>query len=280
MNTSKGRNAHTPISTLSGEPSSFRTVFGSRQAMSAPAVTTREQRNPVTASSNALLSNRLLAALPADEFERLLPHVEPVNLSVGEDLYRFERGIDFAYFPETAVVTHLYLMADGNTTESALIGREGVAGLSALFNARQPCYLTRVLVAGSALRIRMDLLKQEFGRGGELQRVLLAYAGLRMSQLSQRAACSGCHTVKERLCCWLLMVHDRVGEDRLPLTHERIATHLGVRRAGITETAIELRDRGLIVYTRGLVRILDRTRLEAAACECYKLLGQPAARAI
>jgi CRP-like cAMP-binding protein len=280
MDASKSRNAHTQISTLGKEPGGFRNVFGSRQTMSGPASTTREQRSLETASSNTLLSNRLLASLPPNEFERLLPHVEPVNLSTGEDLYRFEGGINFAYFPETAVVAHLYLMADGNTTESALIGREGVAGLSALFNARQPNYLTRVLVAGSAMRIRMDVLKQEFGCGGALQRVLLAYAGLRMAQVSQRAACSGSHTVRERLCCWLLMVHDRVGEDRLPLTHERIATHLGVRRAGITETAIELRDRGLIVYTRGLVRILDRPRLEAAACECYKLLGRPVARAI
>jgi CRP-like cAMP-binding protein len=280
MDASKSRNARTPFSTLSEEPGGFRTVFDSRQTMSAAAGSTPEQRNLETASSNALLSNRLLAALPPEEFERLLPHVEPANLSAGEDLYRFEGGVDFAYFPETAVVAHLYVMADGNTTESALIGREGFAGLSAIFNARQPCYLTRVLVAGSAMRIRIDVLKQEFGCGGALQLVLLAYAGARMSQVSQRAACSGSHTVRERLCCWLLMVHDRVGEERLPLTHERIAAHLGVRRAGITETAIELRDRGMIGYARGLVRILDRPRLEAAACECYQLLGRPIARAV
>ena len=109
--------------------------------------------------------------------------------------------------------------------------------------------------------------------------MLLAYAGARMAQLSRRAACSGSHKVRERLCCWLLMLHDRVGEDRLALTHELISTHLGARRAGVTEIAIGLRDRGIVGYRRGLVSILDRARLEAAACECYQSLCQPAARA-
>lgn len=280
MDASNSRNTRVPIRTNSGEHGGVRTVFDSRQAMSISAGTTPKRRTFETALSNALLSNQLLAALPREAFERLLPHLEPVPLSAGEDLYRFEGGVDFAYFPETAVVSHLYVMADGNTTESALIGREGFAGLSALFNARQPCYSTRVLVAGNALRIRIDVLKEEFGLGDELQRMLLAYAGARMAQLSQRAVCSGSHTVRERLCCWLLMLHDRVGEDQLPLTHELISTHLGARRAGITEIAIGLRDRGIVSYHRGLVRILDRARLEAAACECYQSLGRPAARTV
>lgn len=280
MDASNSRNTRVPIRTNSGEHGSVRNVLNSRQAMSIPAGTTPERRTLETASSNALLSNQLLAALPREAFERLLLHLEPVILSAGEDLYRFEGGVDFAYFPETAVVSHLYVMADGNTTESALIGREGFTGLSALFNARQPCYSARVLVAGNALRIRIDVLMEEFARGDELQRMLLAYAGARMAQLSRRAVCSSSHTVRERLCCWLLMLHDRVGEDRMPLTHELISTHLGARRAGITEIAIGLRDRGIVGYRRGLVRILDRARLEAAACECYQSLGRPAARAV
>lgn len=279
MDASNSRNTRVPIRTNGGEHGGVRAVFDSRQALSIPAGTTPERRTFEMTSSNALLSNRLLAALPREAFERLLPHMEPVNLPAGEDLYRFEGGVDFAYFPKTAIVTHLYVMADGNTTESALIGREGFAGLSALFNARPPCYSTRVLVAGNALRIGIDFLKQEFGRGGALQRVLLAYAGARMAQLSQRTVCSGRHTVRERLCSWLLMLHDRVDEDRLPLTHELISTHLGARRAGVTEIAIGLREAGCIGYTRGLVHIVDRARLEAAACECYHSLGQHAARA-
>jgi CRP-like cAMP-binding protein len=280
MDTYEGSNGRTLNDILRRERGGVEAAFGSRHSADAAGRVTLCPKVVEAISVNALLSNRLLSALPQGDFERLLPHLEPVNLSAGEDLYRFEGGVDFAYFPETAVVTHLYIMADGDTTESALVGREGFAGLSALFNARQPCYWTRVLVAGSALRIRIDVLKEEFGRGGALQPALLAYAGARMAQLSQRAVCGGSHTVRERLCCWLLMLHDRVGEDRLPLTHELIATHLGARRAGVTEIAIGLREAGCIGYARGLVRILDRARLEAAACECYQSLGRPAARAV
>ena len=241
---------------------------------------TLERKSVEATSLNTLLANKLLAAMPKEDFERLLPHFEPVALAAGEDLYQFERGIHFAYFPESAVVSQLHVLADGNTTEAAMIGSEGLVGLSGLFNARQPNYWTRVLVAGSALKIRMDILLQEFGRGGALQRALLAYAGLRLAQLSQRAVCAGRHKLEERLCCWLLMLHDRAGEDRLQLTHDLIASHLGMRRAGITDSAIVLRDAGMISYSRGVVRILDRQGLEAVACECYGLLGQQTARVL
>lgn len=254
------------------------TTFGARQVSGAARRTTPERQNIGVASLNALLANKLLAALPGDEFERLLPHLEPVALVAGEDLYQIEGGIHSAYFPETAVASQLHVLGDGNTTEAAMVGREGMAGLAAVFDAPQPAYWTRVLVAGSALRVRMDILKQEFERGRALQRVLLAYAGARMAQLSQRAVCSGRHRVEERLCCWLLMLHDRAGDEQLQLTHDLIATHLGVRRAGITGIAISLRDRDVISYSRGQVRVLDRPRLEAAACECYQMMGQPAGR--
>jgi CRP-like cAMP-binding protein len=253
-------------------------ALDARQATSAETRPAPGRRNIDAISLNALLANKLLAALPGDSFERLLPHLEPAALGAGEDLYRFDRGISYAYFPESAVISQLHVLEDGNMAEAAMIGREGLVGLSALFNAGQPTYWTRVLIAGSALRIRIDILKQEFGRGGALQRTLLAYTGARIRQLSQRAVCSGRHKVGERLCCWLLMLHDRAGEDQLQLTHEVIASHLGVRRAGITEIANALRDRGIIAYNRGLIRIIDRRQLEAAVCECYQMLGRPAAR--
>lgn len=255
-------------------------AFGARQLMNATPGATLERSNVEAASLNALLANKILAALPKEDFERLLPHFKPVAPASGEDLYQFERGIHFAYFPESAVISQLHVLADGNTTEAAMIGSEGLVGLSALFNARQPNYWTRVIVAGSALRIRMDILLDEFGRGGALQRALLAYAGLRLAQLSQRAVCAGRHRLEERLCCWLLMLHDRAGEDQLQVTHEMMAGHLGVRRAGITDNASVLRDRDFISYCRGVVRILDRQGLEAAACECYQMLGQPTARVL
>jgi CRP-like cAMP-binding protein len=221
---------------------------------------------------NRFLANELLAALPSEDFARLLPELEPVTLEAGQDLYRMDEGVPFAYFPEAAVVSHLYVLADGNTTEAAMVGREGLLGLSAVFNAEQPCYWTRVLVGGSALRIDAAALRQEFRRGGAMQRLVLSYASSRMAQLSQRAVCNGRHTVEERLCCWLLMVNDRAGEGRLELTHEQIAGHLGTRRAGITTTAAALRDAGTISYSRGALSVTDRAALESSACECYRVL--------
>ncbi|HUQ33571.1 MAG TPA: Crp/Fnr family transcriptional regulator [Pyrinomonadaceae bacterium] len=252
--------------------------FGARQVMRAERRTAAERKNTESASLNALLANEILSGLPTEEFERLLPHLEPVTLVAGEDLYQFEGGVTYAYFPESVVISQLHILGDGNTTEAAMVGREGLVGLSAVFNAPQPAYWTRVLVAGNALRIRVDILKQEFGRGLTLQRKLLAYTAARMAQLSMRAVCTGSHKVDERLCCWLLMLHDRARADQLQLTHELIASHLGVRRAGITVSANALRDVAGISYSRGQLRILDRQLLEAAACECYQMMVQPAGR--
>lgn len=225
-------------------------------------------------SFGGLLTNKLLTALPDEDFARLLQHLEPVPLRAGENLYSYAEHIHFAYFPETAVLSHVYVLEDGGTAESALIGREGMAGLSAVFGSPAPSYSTQVTVAGSALRVRAESLRQEFKRGEAVQRVLLAYAGLRFMHISQRAVCNGRHTVERRLNSWLLMVHDRTGDEPLPLTHEQIAAHLGARRAGITSAAMTLRDKGVVSYTRGHLRILDRRALEESACECYRVLKQ------
>jgi CRP-like cAMP-binding protein len=223
---------------------------------------------------NGLLTNKLLTALPGEDFARLLPHLEPVSLSCGRDLYGFGEGVRDAYFPESAVVSHLYILEDGSTTEAAMIGKDGMTGLSAIFAAPAPTHWTQVIVPGTALRMSTQVLKQEFSRGGAMQRLLLAYAGARIAHLSQRAVCNGRHTVEERLCSWLLMIHDRVGEDHLPLTHEQIARHLGTRRAGITTAATSLRGRKVIGCSRGQIRILDRQGLEQSACECYRTLSR------
>jgi CRP-like cAMP-binding protein len=217
-----------------------------------------------------LLTNRLLSALPAEDFARLLPHLEPVSLSADEELYKLGEPISFAYFLENAVVSQLHLLADGNTTETAIIGYEGMIGLSAILSSHLPLYLTQVLLAGSALRIRTDVLKQEFNRGRALQQLMLSYASARLTQISQKAVCNGRHKLEERLCCWLLMIQDRLGNGELRLTQEQIAHHLGARRAGVTCVAAALRDKDIISYRRGVIRILDRSALEAAACECYR----------
>ncbi|MDX6693483.1 MAG: hypothetical protein QOF02_1086 [Blastocatellia bacterium] len=223
---------------------------------------------------NGLLSNKLLTALPGDDFARLLPHLEPVSFACGEDLYGFEESIRDVYFPESLVISHLHILEDGSTTEAALIGREGMTGLSAIFAAPPPTHWTQAIITGTALRMNAEVLRQEFARGQAMQRLLLSYAGARIAHLSQRAVCNGRHTVVERLCSWLLLLHDRVGDNRLPLTQEQISRHLGTRRAGITCAANTLRDRQIINYSRGQIRILDRRGLELAACECYRALNQ------
>ena len=225
---------------------------------------------------NLLLTNKLLSALPAEEFARLFPHLEPVSLVAGEMLYKLDQQMRYAYFPETAIVSHLYILTEGGMTEADMVGHEGMTGLSAVFNVPPPSYMSEVSISGSALRARVDVLRQEFARGGTLQQILVKFAAARIALLSRRAVCNGNHRVEERLCTWLLMMHDRAGEQPLALTHERISRHLGTRRAGVTSAATVLRDRGVINYTRGLIHITDRAALEAAACECYPAVRESA----
>jgi CRP-like cAMP-binding protein len=223
---------------------------------------------------NGLLTNKLLTALPGEDFASLLPYLAPVSLSSGEDLYRSGKGLSHVYFPETAVISHLYFMQDGSMASAAIIGRDGMVGLSPIFGARTPLYWAQVTIGGIALRVEMDVIRREFARGGAMQNLLLDYANSRLMQLSQRAVCNGRHRLDERLCTWLMMIHDRAGEEQLPLTHEEIAHHLGARRAGVTTACNTLRDHEIINYRRGLIRILDRQKLESAACECYQALSQ------
>jgi CRP-like cAMP-binding protein len=232
----------------------------------------REHKPPQPIPFNGLLTNKLLTGLPGADFARLLPHLEPVLLTTGQDLYKFGEAVDFAYFPETVVISHIYFLEDGSSTAAAMIGREGLIGLSAIFDSSQPSYWTQATIGGSALRAEIEVVGQEFTRGGALQQLLLGYTRQRLSQLSQRAVCNGRHKLDERLCTWLLMLLDRTKEVQLPLTHEEIAHHLGARRAGISSCCNDLRDNGIIDYRRGLIRVTDRERLEAAACECYRML--------
>lgn len=224
-------------------------------------------------SFNGRLTNRLLTALPSEDLARLLPHLVPVSVAGGETIYALGEVIQNVYFPESAVVSHLHFMEDGSMTAATIVGREGLVGLSTIFDAPPPSYWTQVTIGGSALRVEREVIKREFARGGAMQRVLLGYTSTRLAQLSQRAVCNGRHRLDERLCTWLLMIHDRAGEEHLPLTHEAMAHHLGARRAGVTTSCNALRDGGAINYHRGVIQILDRRRLEAAACECYRTLG-------
>lgn len=238
-----------------------------------------EERTLQSASSvksipfGVLQANKLLAALPGEDFARLLPHIERVSFSSGEYVYGFGDHVDLIYFPETAVISQIQLLEDGNTSEVALVGNEGMIGLTAIFGAPPANYWSQTIVAGSALRTRAELILEEFHRNQSMQKLVLYYTSKRIAQLSQRAVCNGRHTLSGRLCSWLLMVHDRAGAGQLMLTHEEIARHLGARRASISVTATLLRDRGIIGYNRGHMRILDREGLLASACECYSALA-------
>jgi len=218
---------------------------------------------------NGLLTNKLLASLPGAAFARLLPHLEPVSLTGNQTISAFGDSLNSAYFPETAVITHIYFLEDGSTTAAAIIGNEGMVGLSAILEAGPQSYATQVTIGGTALKIDIDTLKKEFAAGGPVQQALLNYTGHRLAQLSQKAVCNGRHKLEERLCTWLLMVHDRAGQNRLRLTHEQIAHLLGARRAGITDACNNLRRDNIIHYRRGVIRIANRELLERAACECY-----------
>ena len=235
-------------------------------------------QSPRTVAFDGLLTNKILTGLPGADFARLLAHLEPVALGPAENLYFLGDPPDFVYFPENAVVSHLHVLSDGETIEADVVGREGLTGLSAIFNAHSPDRWTKVLIGGSALRVRAEVMREEFAHCGGLQQSLLAYASARLAHVAQRAVCNGLHSVEQRFCSWLLMLQDRAGEERLPLTHERIARHLGTRRAGITELATSLRARGFISYSRGLIRVTDRRGLEASACECCSLQNRRRAR--
>lgn len=267
-------NGHDGASRFAGRFAHGATHTGTRtaEAERGPARSSHACARPVAFSG--LLTNKLLTALPGEDFARMLPHLEPVTLARGGNLYEFDRDVREVYFPENAVVSQLHVLEDGSTTEAALIGREGLVGLSAVFSSPAPTHWTQVTIAGSALRVNVEFLKDEFARGGAVQRALLGYASARLAQVARKAVCNGRHTVVERLCCWLLMLQDRAGDNRLPLTHEQIANHLGTRRAGISEAAGNLRERGVISYARGQVRIVNRQALEQSACECYRALNK------
>jgi CRP-like cAMP-binding protein len=216
--------------------------------------------------------NRLLAALPPEDYERIAPYLEPVDLRNGEVLYQSGQPIDHLYFPTGAMVSLVAQMAGGAEVEVGVTGFEGVAGLPALLGADKSPLLNMAQMPGGALRARASALRDEFRRGGALQDLTLRYAQSVMVLASQTAACNALHTLSERLAKWLLMSHDRRRGDELPLTQEFLSMMLGVRRAGVTEAAIVLQAEDLITYRRGRITVLDREGLEGFACECYPVL--------
>ena len=223
-------------------------------------------------SRSPALENRLLAALPHEEYARLLPHLEPVSFSLGEVLYESGAQMDHIYFPTTAIISLLYMMENGSSAEMGMAGKEGVVGIALFMGGDTMPNRAVVQSAGAALRMKTKVLQDEFARGGAFQRLLLRYTQALMTQMSQTAVCNRLHTIEQQLCRWLLLSHDRLDSDALVMTQELIANMLGVRREGVTEAASRLQAEGLIEYRRGHITVLDREHLEGRVCECYAVV--------
>jgi CRP-like cAMP-binding protein len=216
--------------------------------------------------------NHLLAALPSAEFKFLAPNLELVDLPLGEMIYEPGVQLQYAYFPTTSIVSLHYVMESGSSAESAGVGNEGMVGISLFMGGGTTSSSAVVQIAGEAYRLERRILKQEFDRGGLLQKLLLRYTQALMTQMSQTAACNRHHSVEQQLCRWLLLTSDRMPTNDLVITQEWVAGMLGVRREGITEAAGNLQRAGLINYRRGHISVLDRAGLEKRVCECYAVV--------
>ena len=215
--------------------------------------------------------NRLLNRLLAADVS-VVPHVRVVRTAFNDVIYEYGDANNDVYFPLDSIVSSLAIMEDGTTIEISMVGNEGVVGLSALLGGGAARHWTRMCIGGSLARVSTSVIEQVFvSNENALKYVMRAYGSL-ITQVSQRAVCNARHTVLERLACWLLMVHDRVGGENLRLTQEAIASRLGARRAGVTVAAGMLQSIGAIEYRRGQLHIKDRFGLEKAVCECYTTL--------
>ena len=222
--------------------------------------------------------NHLLAALPTEEFERLAAHLELVPMRLGDTLYEPGGQLQHVYFPTTAIVSMLYVLESGASAEIASAGNEGMLGISLFMGGNTTPSSAVVQTAGHGYRLPGKLLKEEFGRAGLMQRLLLRYTQALLTQMCQTAACNRHHSIEQQLCRWLLLTLDRLPSSELVMTQELVASALGVRREGITEAAGNLQRAGVIRYRRGHISVLDRSGLETRACECYAVVRKELTR--
>jgi CRP-like cAMP-binding protein len=222
--------------------------------------------------TDTVRQNHLLDALPESDLVRLLPLLERVPLVLGEVLYESGEQLRHVYFPVNAIVSLLYVMEDGASAEIAIVGNEGIVGISLFMGGETTPSRAIVQSAGHAYRLQGQLLKDEFFRAGPMQHLLLRYTQALLTQMSQTAVCNRHHSLDQQLCRWLLLSLDRLQSNELTMTQELIANMLGVRREGVTEAAGNLQNAGLIKYSRGKIQVLDRPGLEARVCECYAVV--------
>lgn len=219
-----------------------------------------------------LCRNRLLAALPESELTHWLPHLEPVDMPLGQVLYESGCPLSHVYFPTTAIVSLLYVMEDGASAEIAVVGNEGIVGIALFMGGESTPSRAVVQSAGTGVRMRAQAIKEAFSRSGPAVHLLLRYTQALITQMAQTAVCNRHHSLDQQLCRWLLLSLDRLQGSELVMTQELIANMLGVRREGVTEAALKLQRLGLIRYSRGHITVLDRAALEARTCECYAVV--------
>jgi CRP-like cAMP-binding protein len=222
--------------------------------------------------SHAPSHNHLLAALPPLERERIYPHLELIPMPLGRVLYESGDVLRHVYFPTDAIISLLYVMADGASAEISVVGNEGLIGVALFMGGETTPSRAVVQSAGFAYRLIGQRLKDEFHRNGEMQILLLRYTQALLTQMAQTAVCNRHHSVDQQLCRWLLLSLDRLHTNQLIMTQELIANMLGVRREGVTEAAGKLQKLGIIRYSRGRITVLDRSRLERTCCECYAVV--------
>jgi len=216
--------------------------------------------------------NLLIAALPAAELQRWRPLLEPVDLPLGSVLHESESRLSHVYFPTTAIVSLLYVLANGASAEIAVVGHEGIVGVSLFMGGESTTTRAVVQSGGKAYRLKSQLMKEEFNRAGPVLHLLLRYTQALITQMAQTAVCNRHHSLDQQLCRWLLLSLDRLPDNELVMTQDLIANMLGVRREGVSEGALKLQQAGLIRYRRGRITVLDRLGLEKRSCECYSVV--------
>ncbi len=224
------------------------------------------------------VQNQLLAYLPAAEQQRWFPKLERVDMPLGQVMYEAGVTLKYVYFPTTAIVSLLGVMESGASAEIAVVGNEGVVGVSLFMGGDSTSSRGVVQSAGTGYRLAAQLMKNEFNKAGPVLHLLLRYTQALITQMSQTAVCNRHHSLDQQLCRWLLLTLDRLAGNEIVMTQELIANMLGVRREGVTEGALKLQKAGLIRYVRGHITVLDRKALERRSCECYAVVKREYAR--
>lgn len=232
----------------------------------------------MTTALTTPLQNHLLMALSNDVRERLLPHAERIDLPLGKVVYESGDKLRHVYFPADSIISLLYVMENGASAEIAVVGNEGIVGVSLFMGGESTPSRAVVQSAGTAYRLNGQRLKDEFDRHGELLVLLLRYTQALLTQMAQTAVCNRHHSIDQQLCRWLLLSLDRLPSNELTMTQELIANMLGVRREGVTDAAGKLQKLGVIEYSRGHIKVLDRHKLEELSCECYAVVKQESDR--